>query len=52
MVLNDDDMDLLWKDFDSDQVSFSNVIRRFLKPDEFDQIRSNKYKVQIGKSCF
>ncbi len=48
LALNDADIDLLWKDFDCDQVSFSNVIRRFLKSEEFDQIRNIKYKVQIG----
>ena len=47
--MNDDEVDLVWKDFEADVIPFSNFVRRFLRPAEFDKIRELHYKCKIGK---
>lgn len=44
-----DEIELVWKDFEAEVVPFSNFVRRFLRPDEFDKIRELHYKRKIGK---
>lgn len=46
--LSPSDIELIWKDFEAENVPFSNVVRRFLKPDEFDQLREVHFKRKIG----
>lgn len=48
--MTSDEIELVWKDFEADVVPFSNFVRRFLRPDEFDKIRELHYKRKIGKS--
>lgn len=48
--MSDAEIDLLWKDFEADVVPFSNFVRRFFKPAEFDRIRDVHYKRKIGST--
>lgn len=47
--LSQADLDLLWKDFEDEVILFSNLVRRFFKPDEFDRLREVHFKKKIGK---
>ena len=42
------DVEFIWKDFDSDHVPFSNLVRRFIMADEFDKIRKIKDEIKLG----
>ena len=48
MDLNKTEIDILWKDFRSDSVKFSNFVRRFFLPREFSQIRRIRDKIELG----
>jgi len=46
--LSDSEVDELWKDFEAEVIPFSNLVRRFFKPDEFSRLRSIKFKIKLG----
>ena len=46
------DVEYIWKDFDSDLVPFSNLVRRFIMADEFDKIRKIKEEIKLGSRFF
>ena len=46
------DVEYIWKDFDSDLVPFSNLVRRFIMADEFDKIRKIKEEIRLGSRFF
>lgn len=48
LELSQEELELIWRDFDAELVRFSNIVRRFFKPDEFDRIRDVHYKRKIG----
>lgn len=48
LELSQEELELIWGDFDAELVRFSNIVRRFFKPDEFDRIRDVHYKRKIG----
>jgi Ca2+-binding EF-hand superfamily protein len=48
LELTQEELELIWQDFDAELVRFSNIVRRFFKPDEFDRIREVHYKRKIG----
>ena len=48
LELSQEELELIWQDFDAELVRFSNIVRRFFKPDEFDRIREVHYKRKIG----
>ena len=48
MDLSKAEIDLLWKDFRSESVKFSNFVRRFFLPREFSQIRRIRDKIELG----
>ncbi len=49
LEINKMEVDLLWKDFHSESIRFSNFVRRFFLPREFSQIRRVKDKIELGK---
>ncbi|CAF0707697.1 unnamed protein product [Brachionus calyciflorus] len=42
-------IDLLWKDFEADSIPFSNFLRRFFRPDEFNNFREIRQKIKLEK---
>lgn len=48
LELNTHEAELLWKDFHTKVVRFSNLVRRFFLPSEFNQIRTIKDKIELG----
>jgi hypothetical protein len=48
MDLSKAEIDVLWKDFRSESVKFSNFVRRFFLPREFSQIRRIRDKIELG----
>ncbi len=46
--MNDDEADFIWKDYDVEQIPFSNLVRRFIMTDEFNKLRKIKQEIKQG----
>lgn len=41
-------MNILWQSFPNEQIPFSNLVRRFVIPDQFSRLRKIKEKIDEG----